>query len=286
MQKRILNYRPTWDLIHTNYNDSLENVTANYFPINSAISMNDINSDRVFTVMNDRPQAGSALREGAVQFMQHRRIPADDSRGMSEYVDEKDKNGNGIRVPASYYIDIFRDSVRRSHQRLVQHKTDDPAQYFFTQQIKSVSSNGVASDYSENLKLAGIVDTVKLVSFPIDKSRVLLRLENLDDLHDKHAYPKFVDLTLLAQNMWTKVNGNLLGFTPKFTEMTLTANMEIEEMWNRKVKWQTADDDMKGEPVVDYTMDDPKMLKLEPQRIRVIKLEFVKDIAESELFLA
>jgi hypothetical protein len=33
MQKRILNYRPTWDLVATNYADSLENVTANYFPI-------------------------------------------------------------------------------------------------------------------------------------------------------------------------------------------------------------------------------------------------------------
>jgi lysosomal alpha-mannosidase len=53
MQKRILNYRPTWD-IQANYNDSNENVTANYYPINSAISMKDIHSDRVFTVMNGR----------------------------------------------------------------------------------------------------------------------------------------------------------------------------------------------------------------------------------------
>lgn len=88
MQKRILNYRPTWNLSSYNYNDSLENVTANYYPINSAIQLKDVNSDRVFTVMNDRPQAGSALREGAVQLMQNRRIPADDSRGMGEWVDE------------------------------------------------------------------------------------------------------------------------------------------------------------------------------------------------------
>jgi hypothetical protein len=32
MQKRVLNYRPTWNLSE-NYADSLENVTANYFPI-------------------------------------------------------------------------------------------------------------------------------------------------------------------------------------------------------------------------------------------------------------
>ena len=64
MQKRILNYRPTWD-IQANYNDSNENVTANYYPINSAMSMRDVNSNRQFTVMNDRPQSGSALGKGA-----------------------------------------------------------------------------------------------------------------------------------------------------------------------------------------------------------------------------
>jgi len=53
MQKRILNYRPTWD-INANYNDSLKNITANYYPINSAISMKDENTNTTFIVMNDR----------------------------------------------------------------------------------------------------------------------------------------------------------------------------------------------------------------------------------------
>jgi hypothetical protein len=102
MQKRILNYRPTWDLVNTNYKDSLENVTANYYPINTAISMED--GDRVFTVMNGRSQGGSALTPGNIELMQNRRIPADDGRGMEEYLDEKDSLGNGIRVPATYYV--------------------------------------------------------------------------------------------------------------------------------------------------------------------------------------
>jgi hypothetical protein len=88
MQKRILNYRPTWDLVATNYADSLENVTANYFPIQSALSMKDVSSERMFTVMNDRSQGGSALADGTIEFMQNRRIPADDARGMGEWVNE------------------------------------------------------------------------------------------------------------------------------------------------------------------------------------------------------
>jgi hypothetical protein len=130
MQKRILNYRPTWDLVNTNYKDSLENVTANYYPINSAISMEDGN--RVFTVMNGRSQGGSALAPGNIEFMQNRRIPADDGRGVEEYLDEKDELGNGIRVPATYYVMLFDKSKTAGNQRLVQkQKFFVPAQYLF-----------------------------------------------------------------------------------------------------------------------------------------------------------
>ena len=130
MQKRILNYRPTWDLVNTNYKDSLENVTANYYPINSAISMED--GDRVFTVMNGRSQGGSALAPGNIELMQNRRIPADDGRGMGEYVDEKDSLGNGIRVPATYYVQLFEKTKTTDNQRMVQkQKFSEAAQYFY-----------------------------------------------------------------------------------------------------------------------------------------------------------
>jgi len=36
--------------------------------------------------------------------MQNREIPAEDSKGVGEYLQEKDEFGHGIRVPASYYI--------------------------------------------------------------------------------------------------------------------------------------------------------------------------------------
>jgi len=70
MQKRILNFRPTWD-IQQDYNDrnTNENITANYYPVNSAISIKDVNSGRVFTVMNDRSQGGSALSDGNIELM-------------------------------------------------------------------------------------------------------------------------------------------------------------------------------------------------------------------------
>ena len=75
MQKRILNYRPTWN-ISKNYNDSNENITANFYPINSAQSMEDIKTGRMFAVMNEKPQSGSSLSPGSFEFMQNRRVNA------------------------------------------------------------------------------------------------------------------------------------------------------------------------------------------------------------------
>lgn len=132
MQKRILNYRPTWD-INNNYRDSNENVTANFYPINSAISMTY--KEKKFTVMNDRSQAGSALENGQIMFLQHRREFEDDGRGEGDELNELDKNGHGIRVKATYYLDI--SSINDSRQRQVQQKTDNPLQQFFSLKLES-----------------------------------------------------------------------------------------------------------------------------------------------------
>lgn len=62
--------------------------------------------------------------------MQNRRIPADDHRGMGEYVNELDSTGKGVRVPATYYISI-ESSSESAKQRMVQQKVSDPLQVFY-----------------------------------------------------------------------------------------------------------------------------------------------------------
>jgi len=51
MQKRQLNYRETWDL---KIKSGGLNVTANYYPVQTAISIIDETTDMQFVVMNDR----------------------------------------------------------------------------------------------------------------------------------------------------------------------------------------------------------------------------------------
>ena len=53
----------------------------------------DIDTDFRLTVSNDRAQGGSSLQDNSIEFMQNRRVPADDKRGMGEFLDEMTSDG-------------------------------------------------------------------------------------------------------------------------------------------------------------------------------------------------
>jgi len=59
------------------------------------------------TVMNDRSQGGAVIDTGRIELMQNRRLFYDDNRGVSDPLNETDKFGNRITVPATYYLHIF-----------------------------------------------------------------------------------------------------------------------------------------------------------------------------------
>lgn len=54
MQKRVLNYRSYYNITEKMYKYANENITANYYPINSAISIKDEKLGWHLTVSNDR----------------------------------------------------------------------------------------------------------------------------------------------------------------------------------------------------------------------------------------
>jgi len=73
MEKRVLNYRSyynfteAWvDDLHPTHN---QNISGNYYPINSAILLKDEVAQKQFTVMNDRAQGGASLVAGRIELM-------------------------------------------------------------------------------------------------------------------------------------------------------------------------------------------------------------------------
>ncbi|XP_035888341.1 lysosomal alpha-mannosidase isoform X2 [Phyllostomus discolor] len=91
--ERRRNYRPTWELNQT------EPVAGNYYPVNSRIYITDGNVQ--LTVLTDRSQGGSSLRDGSVELMVHRRLLRDDERGVGEPLLEE---GLGLWVRGRHLV--------------------------------------------------------------------------------------------------------------------------------------------------------------------------------------
>lgn len=63
MMKRRLNYRPTWNV-------TIEDpVSGNYYPVTSRIYIEDASQGQQVSILTDRSQGGTSLRDGEVELM-------------------------------------------------------------------------------------------------------------------------------------------------------------------------------------------------------------------------
>merc|ERR1712072_861160 len=66
-----------------------EPVAGNYYPVNAMISIDEQSmSKRSMAIVTDVSQGGASLRDGQIELMVHRRVQADDSRGVQEPINE------------------------------------------------------------------------------------------------------------------------------------------------------------------------------------------------------
>ena len=115
MVERNVNLRPSF-----NFTDKTSNISANYYPVDSAIVVRDQNGSNLqVTIMNDRAQGGAADVSGqaTIELMQQRRTTYDDGKGVNEPLNETDAEDHGLRVTAKYYMQIFDFSKFKSKQR-------------------------------------------------------------------------------------------------------------------------------------------------------------------------
>ncbi|XP_055477049.1 lysosomal alpha-mannosidase isoform X2 [Psammomys obesus] len=102
--RRRRDYRPTWRLNQT------EPVAGNYYPVNTRIYITD--GHMQLTVLTDRSQGGSSLKDGSLELMVHRRLLVDDDRGVVEPLME---SGTGQRVCGRHLVLL--SSVREAAAR-------------------------------------------------------------------------------------------------------------------------------------------------------------------------
>ena len=59
---------------------------GNYYPVNALMALDD--GEVEFCVVVDASLGGASLQDGALEFMVHRRLQADDNRGVQEPLNE------------------------------------------------------------------------------------------------------------------------------------------------------------------------------------------------------
>jgi len=213
MQRRVRNVRPTWSLNVT------DPVSGNFYPVNSAISIAD--ASRQFTILTDRSQAGASLRDGSVELMVHRRILADDRRGVGEPLNEPGDDGKGLRLVGRQRI-VF-DTVKnapREHKAALQSLTFPPELAFTP--FRGTAADWIAShkmaftsleaELPHNVHLLTAMDNAYYGS----PNTMILRLAHLfeDGEDSEFSQPVIVD----TSSLFTGITVN------SCTETTLTAN--------------------------------------------------------------
>eukprot|EP00347_Sterkiella_histriomuscorum_P019535 403341261 len=96
--------RRTIDEHKNDYRNSFLRPSGNYYPVNSAVMIEDIDNIHQMIVMNDRPQAGTAFDDNRIELMFNRRSYSNDDMGMVEPLNEVDSHGQGLNVSVKFHL--------------------------------------------------------------------------------------------------------------------------------------------------------------------------------------
>lgn len=162
-QTRVLNYRPTWPLVVN------EPTSGNYYPVNSHIGFKDIDSGRKLTILTDRSQGGSVIRNGEIELMVHRRTLDDDARGVGEPLNETepDGSGKGLIQNVRHYV-VLGDLYRQ-----VQVQNDQKVAISFVE-----SATKTFAKHEANVAPITVPKGVKLYLRPFTDNSYLLRVQS------------------------------------------------------------------------------------------------------------
>lgn len=231
--RRQRNYRPSWDL------DVFEPVAGNFYPVNTAIFLQDQNTS--LAVVVDRSQGGSSLRDGTLELMVQRRNLEDDAKGVGEPLNETcggmapyppygnaERVGDGVIIRGTHKIMIGKGLSGAKLARSVMDSAFAEPLILFG---KCVNPCQVISENTSFSGLqTGLPENVMLITFArLTSSKYLLRLG--------HQYGTGEDAEL-AEPVTVDIGTLFLGFDiDVIDEMTLSGNQKWESFLKRKLQW-------------------------------------------------
>jgi len=216
-----------------------EPVAQNYFPVNTAIFLEDEKSS--FGVLVDRSQAGSSLAEGSLELLIQRRLLYDDARGVGEPLNETtdgitpdppygntERLGEGVIIKGVHRLVI---GGGKSGAPIVRSQMD----HMFSQPLVFVGSEESAVQFSRSslslINHNSLPKNVMVITFNAlaGDGSFLIRLghqygENEDNIYSN---PARVDLQDLFT--WSVISS--------VVEMNLSANQRLDEWEARRYRW-------------------------------------------------
>lgn len=227
--QRRYNHRDTWTLNQT------EEVAGNYYPVNSRIFIRDEAKNMQFTVLTDRSQGGASLRPGSLELMVHRRLLADDHRGVGEPLNETGSDGRGLIIRGKHYV--FLETIPKSARC---HR-DLALQLYMAPSLSFMIANGNRETWIQNWGVQWtamkktLPDNVHLLTMepwrtpevePIEYSSYLIRLEHIYEMDEDPVLSQPVTLDL---NQYFQFKVHIIN------EVTLGANLPLSQL--RRMGW-------------------------------------------------
>jgi hypothetical protein len=113
---------------------------------------------------------------------------------------------------------------------------------------------------------AGVLD-LKYVILPLEKNKIFIRVENLNDNFDGITEALPFDIEDLAKKHWDNFNPNVPLASVNTTEMSITGNMAKSTMEARRLIWKTIEN-----PTGEYSKKDVDGVL--PMQIKVFLVEY------------
>ncbi|KJE92298.1 lysosomal alpha-mannosidase [Capsaspora owczarzaki ATCC 30864] len=268
MQRRDLNYRPTWKLNVT------EPVAGNYYPVNSRIHTIDKTNNRQLSILTDRSMGGSSLADGQLELMVHRRLFYDDSRGVGEPLNETGLLGTGLVIRGIMYVTLETAALspRAVHPSavLIAHPVAMALAPLSTD-VATYVANHVTSWTALDSPLPPNIHLLTFEILPYGPSHleVLLRLEHFYEVNEdtKYSGPVTLDLSTLFDPSVLTVTSAV--------EYNLSANQRSSQV--SRLQWShTAVAENKAQEAFFKSIDAGISVTLQPMQIRTFQLSITR----------
>lgn len=251
--ERVLDYRPTWDL------DVFEPVAGNYYPVTAAMYVKDEEARQQLSVLTDRGQAGASLRDGHIELMVHRRLLADDSRGVEEALNETtggmshypswERSGDGITVTGKHYLLLSELDTAMAEVRTMMDEVFAPVVPLFTTDKQAIKDSMNAAQQQPS---AALTSSPLGLELPVNVHLMTLEARSDSELLVRLAHQFAVDEDAsLSAPVEVDLFALLSPFRPvSATEMTLSANQALSEQLAGKIHWNEEGETGKAAPIL------------------------------------